>query len=220
MPSLPLFPLGAVLLPGGQLPLQVFEPRYLRLLEDLFEEPEQERVFGVVAIRRGLEVGADSSNDLYAVGCSARVMALGRAPGSEGAVFHLLCVGERPFRLDGTDETAGTPYPTGLVTWLDDLPTADPHRRTEDALRVAAAHAAYARAVGGPAVALPGTGDPAYAATEAATLPLAERQAVLEAEDAAARADLVVRLLARETALVTRFGALPHTAHPGGAALN
>ena len=32
MPTLPLFPLGTVLLPGGRLPLQVFEPRYLCLL--------------------------------------------------------------------------------------------------------------------------------------------------------------------------------------------
>ena len=30
--ELPLFPLSAVLLPGGRLPLQIFEPRYLDLV--------------------------------------------------------------------------------------------------------------------------------------------------------------------------------------------
>ena len=29
MATLPLFPLGTVLLPGAQLPLQIFEPRYV-----------------------------------------------------------------------------------------------------------------------------------------------------------------------------------------------
>lgn len=35
MDVLPMFPLGAVLLPGQPLPLQVFEPRYLTMLRDV-----------------------------------------------------------------------------------------------------------------------------------------------------------------------------------------
>ena len=38
MPLLPLFPLGTVLLPGGSLPLQIFERRYVVLLNDLLGE--------------------------------------------------------------------------------------------------------------------------------------------------------------------------------------
>ena len=49
-----MFPLGTVLLPGQPLPLHVFEPRYLSLVERcLGTTPE----FGVVLIERGSEVG-------------------------------------------------------------------------------------------------------------------------------------------------------------------
>jgi Lon protease-like protein len=50
---LPLFPLGLVLLPGLLLPLHVFEQRYRDLVQDLLALPEEQRRFGVVAIRSG-----------------------------------------------------------------------------------------------------------------------------------------------------------------------
>ena len=50
---IPLFPLGTPLFPGVVLPLQVFEPRYRRLMHDLLAHPESgdRRFFGVAAIR-------------------------------------------------------------------------------------------------------------------------------------------------------------------------
>ena len=55
---LPLFPLGTVLFPGLVLPLHVFEPRYRTLVQHLAELPASlPREFGVIAIRRGWEVG-------------------------------------------------------------------------------------------------------------------------------------------------------------------
>ena len=55
---IPLFPLGTPLFPGVVLPLQVFEPRYRRLMADLTGLPadSEDRRFGVVAIRQGWEV--------------------------------------------------------------------------------------------------------------------------------------------------------------------
>ena len=55
---IPLFPLGTPLFPGVVLPLQIFEPRYRRLMQDLEAHPEdgERRFFGVVAIRQGCEV--------------------------------------------------------------------------------------------------------------------------------------------------------------------
>ena len=55
---IPLFPLGTPLFPGVVLPLQIFEPRYRRLMRDLMALPEadERRFFGVVAIRQGWEV--------------------------------------------------------------------------------------------------------------------------------------------------------------------
>ena len=45
MATLPLFPLGTVLLPGARLPLQLFEPRYLDLARALAELPDGERFY-------------------------------------------------------------------------------------------------------------------------------------------------------------------------------
>ena len=51
---LPLFPLQAVLFPGGLLGLKVFEARYLDLVTRCLRE---QRPFGVVCLRQGGEVG-------------------------------------------------------------------------------------------------------------------------------------------------------------------
>ena len=60
---IPLFPLGTPLFPGVVLPLQIFEPRYRRLMHDLEAHPEDDgrRFFGVVAIRQGWDhiIGSD-----------------------------------------------------------------------------------------------------------------------------------------------------------------
>ena len=52
--GVPLFLLNAVLMPGGVLPLRVFEPRYLDMLAGCMRENQP---FAVVAIAEGNEVG-------------------------------------------------------------------------------------------------------------------------------------------------------------------
>src|SRR3954463_10698982 len=71
---IPLFPLGTPLFPGVVLPLQIFEPRYRRLMRDLMALPEadERRFFGVVAIRQGWEVEQVApAAALYDIGCTA-----------------------------------------------------------------------------------------------------------------------------------------------------
>ncbi len=51
--TLPLFPLGSVLFPGGSLPLQVFEVRYLDMIGRRHRAGQP---FGVVALAQGREV--------------------------------------------------------------------------------------------------------------------------------------------------------------------
>ncbi|MFI5444763.1 LON peptidase substrate-binding domain-containing protein [Polaromonas sp. UC242_47] len=51
--SLPLFPLGTVLYPGGLLPLRIFEVRYLDMIGKCHKTGAP---FGVVALTRGAEV--------------------------------------------------------------------------------------------------------------------------------------------------------------------
>ena len=63
--QIPIFPLpSAVLLPGGQLPLNIFEPRYLAMIEETLATPG--RLIGMVQ-----PVGDDG--DLFAVGCAGRI---------------------------------------------------------------------------------------------------------------------------------------------------
>jgi Lon protease-like protein len=65
---IPVFPLnGALLLPGGVLPLQIFEPRYLNMIDDVMRG---DRLVGMVQTRDG---GARTRPGLCAVGCAGRV---------------------------------------------------------------------------------------------------------------------------------------------------
>lgn len=54
---LPLFPLQTVLMPGGTLPLHIFEPRYRAMIKHCLDG---DRRFGVVLIAEGVEVGGQA----------------------------------------------------------------------------------------------------------------------------------------------------------------
>lgn len=72
-PTVPVFAVaGALLLPGARLPLTVFEPRYLALVDDCLGAG---RMFGLVQPAPDNASGA--APGLYAVGCLARVVAFG-----------------------------------------------------------------------------------------------------------------------------------------------
>jgi len=221
MPSLPLFPLGSPLLPGARLPLQLFEPRYLELARVLADLPEDDRRFGVTLIRKGHEVGADAASDLHAIGCEARVDAMALADSSIGTMVHLIATGVRRFRLEGIDHAAGTPFTTGVVTWLPEPPVGDAPEVEALAQRALKAHLAYLAGLGAQLepVEAPLSGV-AYRVTERMVLDPADRQRVLDGADAATRLRTVLALLRREAAILGRFGALPTPPDPRGASLN
>jgi len=84
--SLPIFPLSDVLLlPGGQLPLNIFEPRYLAMVRDALAG---ERMIGMVQPRAPAEgigaegVGAEDigAADVYNTGCAGRITAFSETP--------------------------------------------------------------------------------------------------------------------------------------------
>jgi len=65
---IPVFPLdGAMLLPGGDLPLQIFEPRYLNMIDDVMAG---DRIIGMIQSRPG---GDRERPKLAEVGCAGRV---------------------------------------------------------------------------------------------------------------------------------------------------
>jgi Lon protease-like protein len=71
LPALiPVFPLdGALLLPGCQLPLQIFEPRYLNMIDDAMSGA---RLIGMIQTRHG---GERTRPNLADVGCAGRITA-------------------------------------------------------------------------------------------------------------------------------------------------
>lgn len=65
---IPVFPLdGALLLPGGALPLQIFEPRYLNMIDDVMAG---DRLIGMVQTMAG---GDRARPKLARVGCAGRI---------------------------------------------------------------------------------------------------------------------------------------------------
>jgi uncharacterized protein len=68
---IPVFPLaGALLLPRRPLPLNIFEPRYLSMVDDALSG---ERLIGLIQPSAD-EAAADASPDLYPVGCVGRIV--------------------------------------------------------------------------------------------------------------------------------------------------
>ncbi len=66
----PIFPLpGAVLLPGGNLPLNIFEPRYLQMVRDAMQT---DKVIGMIQPKNEAE-GQDGEPALYTTGCAGRI---------------------------------------------------------------------------------------------------------------------------------------------------
>jgi len=71
--TLAVFPLpGAMLLPGGQLPLNIFEPRYLNMIEDALAAPG--RLIGMIqpVAEKDERLIADGVR-LYDIGCAGRI---------------------------------------------------------------------------------------------------------------------------------------------------
>ncbi len=111
--QLPLFPLHTVLLPGGPLQLQVFEPRYLDMVGRCMRAGTP---FGVVRILQGSEAGAVSDTAL--TGTSARIVDFHAL---SNGLLGLLCLGERVFRLEGREDQADG-LVMGQVSWRPALP--------------------------------------------------------------------------------------------------
>lgn len=211
---LPLFPLGTVLVPGQVLPLHVFEPRYRQLVDDLMAEGRREgrMTFGVIAIRAGLEVGAEHLHALHGVGCVAQVIEVRQHLDGSSSVES---VGRERFRLIDIDTTAGTPYLTGLVELIEEpIESVDPVL----VARVQAAFETYSKrlaAVVGAEAPDPDEhgralrDDPtvlSYLVTATMLLHLADRQRLLASPDAGSRLRTALQLLNRE---VTLLGVLP-----------
>ena len=94
---LPLFPLaGALLLPRVDLPLNVFEPRYLAMVEDAMGS---HRMIGMI---QPLDGEVDSNPKLESIGCAGRITAY--SEGEDGRLM-ITITGVCRFTLDEESET-------------------------------------------------------------------------------------------------------------------
>ena len=97
MDTIALFPLSTVLLPGGRMRLQIFEPRYLDLVSRCLKGEQQG--FGVVWLRQGKEVykqETDADNRLSQVGTMARIVDWDSLP---NGLLGITIEGDKKFRL-------------------------------------------------------------------------------------------------------------------------
>jgi Lon protease-like protein len=72
--TIPVFPLpGALLLPRGQMPLNIFEPRYLAMVDDSLRDGH--RLIGMIQ-PDSAQAGPAGKPPLYKIGCAGRITQL------------------------------------------------------------------------------------------------------------------------------------------------
>lgn len=107
---IPIFPLpGALLLPRSRLPLHLFEPRYLAMLDDTLKTPG--RLIGMVQPNK--VPGRDGGTGLHTIGCVGRVTQFSE---TEDGRYMITLSGLSRFRV--VEEVEGfTPYRRAKVSW-------------------------------------------------------------------------------------------------------
>lgn len=102
--TIPVFPLtGALLLPRARLPLHIFEPRYLAMLDDVMKTPQ--RLIGMIQPREG--------SGLHSIGCAGRLTGFSEIPDGR---YRITLTGLSRFRI--LHEVTGfTPYIRARVSW-------------------------------------------------------------------------------------------------------
>ena len=211
MTQVPLFPLNAVVFPGVVTPLHIFEERYRALVRDLVGiESVFDRVFGVIAIREGYEVGDFGMQSAHRVGTLVQLTEV--EPYEDGR-FDIEVIGRQRLRVTESDNSG--PFLRGEVELLTDedepeaqaeadrtLSTFEVYRETLSELR------------GGPVLAGEMPHDPAYlsyALASTCLLTLPQRQALLEAETAQERLGMLRRTLHEEMRAMRALPSLPAT---------
>jgi len=200
--TLPIFPLsGVLLLPGGKLPLNVFEPRYLAMI---FDALAGHRMIGMVQpVQPGGYAGDglpvdDGKPKVHKVGCAGRIVSFNE---TEDGRLLLALSGVCRFEIGRELDLAQGGYrrvSSLFAPYRADLDHADELVEL-DRERLMAALAAFFRSRGLSAdwEAVKQAGDRNLVTSLSMMLPFgpAEKQALLEAADSTARAKLLVAFL-------------------------
>ncbi|MFN3516440.1 MAG: LON peptidase substrate-binding domain-containing protein [Novosphingobium sp.] len=181
-----IFPLpGAILFPGMQLPLHIFEPRYRALVKDAVA---RDRRIGMIQPQQAIE-GAP----LYTIGCLGRIDQIEALPDGR---FNLLLEGIARFRMLRELDTA-TPFRQIEVELIeeDPAPALSPVERAgfEREARRFAANQGFA--VDWEAVTRLDDQSLINGTSQIVPFDIAAKQALLEAESLSARCELLVQLM-------------------------
>ena len=209
---LPMFPLNTVVFPGLNVPLHVFEERYVALVRDLLQRPERDRVFGSVAIREGYEVGDHGAQSLYRVGCR---LLLTDVEQRENGTYDVLGIGIDRFALEGLE--AGGDFPVGHVAAMPEEGLEVTPEVLEDARAVVSAYRAAVGAFGQDPFGDDLPRDPAmlsWTLAANAPLPMPDRQELLEIDDVGTRLSRLTGLLRFELRAINVIPSLPATGVP------
>jgi len=217
VPTVPLFPLRTVLVPGLVLPLHIFEPRYRLMIRMIADAPEDERGFGIVALRPGCSE-ADGRSGLYDIGTMARVTKVDELPDGR---FDVITVGARRFSIDSLDDEM--PFTRAEVT-LHPEPVGEPGAAVSLAEEAVTLLKTYREVISTWGVIgmseidnLPD--DPvvlSYLIAAAIVTDLPQRQALLGIEDAEQRLEAVCEVLRREIEVMCALPSMPAVDLVGG----
>ncbi len=190
----PIFPLtGALLLPAGELPLNIFEPRYLAMIDWALANG---RWLAMVQPRAADQQTVSDTHPLFAIACLGRIVKF--AETGDGR-YLITVVGRIRFRikdelpLEGGFRRVAADY----GAFMDDLDEVEldreARRRLMEALRQYFQHMNYDVDW----TSLEQTPDRALVAAMAMACPFepAEKQALLEARDLAGRAGALTTIL-------------------------
>lgn len=219
-PQLPLFPLTTALVPGLVLPLHIFEPRYRLMIEELLAKPEDEREFGIVAVRER-HVGALSSpnseaghaDEFFPVGVTAVVRQADRL---DDGRYDIVTIGGRRFCVEEIDRSA--PLLRAQVEFLDEPEIDSDDARVRGIVgRAKRSFEKYRAALGGRLdeerpddEQIPD--DPtvlSYLITAALIVDAETRNELLASPDALTRLFQGIRVLDSESAIIATLGAVP-----------
>jgi uncharacterized protein len=206
---IPVFPLpGALLLPRGQMPLNIFEPRYVAMVDDALRSGH--RLIGMIQ-PDAAHSGAESRPNLYRIGCVGRITQI--AETGDGRYLMQL-TGIARFRLE-QELPVNTLYRQCRVSYLpfvDDFTA----RRGEEAVdreRLLEALTTFLKANNLKADWDGIENAPSEALVNALAMMApygpAEKQALLEAPDLKTRAEILVALTEMEMAKKATGGETP-----------
>jgi len=185
--DLAIFPLNAVLFPGGLLPLRIFEQRYMDVAKACLKTDEP---FGICLIRSGHEVGAPATPE--SIGCTAKIVEWDM---QQLGVLSIKARGEQRFRILESRVTDATLTRASVEMLPQDVDSALPDEFGACATLLKAVIEEHGPAIVAAPLQFGSSSWVSSRLVEILPLPLAAKQKLLELDDARQRIEILGKFL-------------------------